>query len=60
MKKISLVLVLILLIFKTSFANTYDSDPEIFIKELVNDAISKLSDKNLTEEEKNIFIENGG
>ena len=58
MKKISLVLVLILLIFKTSFANTYGSDPEIFIKELVNDAISKLSDKNLTEEEKNIFIEN--
>jgi len=58
MKKISLILVLILLIFKTSLANTYSSDPEIFIKELVSDAINKLSDKNLSKEEKRIFIEN--
>ena len=58
MKKISLILVLILLIFKTSLANTYSSDPEIFIKELVSDAINKLSDKNLSKEEKRIFIKN--
>jgi len=58
MKKISLILVLFLLIFKTSFASTYSSDPQIFIKELVNDAINKLSDKNLNEEEKANFIEN--
>ena len=57
MKKISLFLVLILLIFKTSLANTYSSDPKIFIKELVSDAINKLSDKNLTKEEKSIFVE---
>ena len=58
MKKISLILVLILLIFKTSLANTYSSDPEIFIKELVSDAINKLSDKNISEEGKKNFIEN--
>jgi len=58
MKKISLILVLVFLIFKTSLANTYSSDPEIFVKELVNDAINKLSDKNLSKEEKVNFIEN--
>ena len=57
MKKIFSILVLFLLISKTSLASTYSSDPEIFIKELVNDAISKLSDKNLSEEEKVDFIE---
>ncbi len=58
MKKISLILVVFLLIFKTSFASTYSSDPQIFVKELVNDAINKLSDKNLSKEEKANFIEN--
>ena len=58
MKKISSVLILFLLIFKTSFADTYSSDPEIFIKELVNDVINKLSDKSLSKEEKANFIEN--
>ena len=58
MKKISSILVLFILIFKTSFANeTYSSDPKMFVEELVNDAISKLSDKNLREEEKVLFIE---
>ena len=56
MKKISLILVLFFLIFKPSFANTYSSDPEIFIKELVNDAIDKLSDNNISKEEKAEFI----
>ena len=58
MKKISSILILFLLIFKTSIANTYDADPKIFIEELVNDAINKLSDKNLNEEEKENLIEN--
>ena len=58
MKKTSLILVLFLLIFKTSFANTYSSDPQMFVKELVNDAINKLSDKSLSKEEKANFIEN--
>ena len=58
MKKISSILILLILIFKTSVANTYDTDPKIFVKELVNDAINKLSDKNLNEEEKKNLIEN--
>ena len=58
MKKISSVLILFLLIFKTSLASTYSTDPQMFVQELVNDAINKLSDKNLTEEEKENFIEN--
>ena len=57
MKKISSVLFLFFLIFQTSFASTYSSDPKIFVEELINDAISKLSDKNLTKEEKANFIE---
>ena len=57
MKKISSILILFLLIFKTSIANTYDTDPKIFIEELVNDAINKLSDKNFNEQEKENFIE---
>ena len=58
MKKISSVLILLLLIFKTSLASTYSSDPQTFVQELVNDAISKLSDKNLNKEDKANFIKN--
>ena len=58
MKKISSILVVFFLIFQTSLANTYSSDPQMFVEELVNDAINKLSDKNLNEEEKKKFIEN--
>ena len=57
MKKISSILFLFLLIFQTCSASTYNSDPKMFIQELVDDAISKLSDKNLTKEEKENFIE---
>ena len=57
MKKLCLILVSLILIFKVANASTYSSDPKMFIKELVNDAISKLSDKNLNEEEKRDFIE---
>jgi len=58
MKKISSIVILLLLIFNTSLANTYSADPKMFVQELVNDAISKLSDKNLNDEEKKNFIEN--
>ena len=59
MKKISSILVIFVLIFKTSFASeTYSSDPKMFVEELVNDAISKLSDKSLNKEQKAIFIGN--
>ncbi len=57
MKKISSILVLFLLIFQISLANTYNSEPKAFVEELVNDAINKLSDKNLSKEEKKKFIE---
>ena len=57
MKKISSILVLFFLILKTSLGNTYSSDPEIFVKELVGDAINKLSDINISKEEKANFIE---
>ena len=57
MKKLSLILISLFFLSNLTFANTYSSDPKIFVSELVNDAISKLSDKNLTEEEKSTFIE---
>ena len=57
MKKLILVLVSCIFIVKISYANTYSSDPKLFVTELVNDAISKLSDKNLSVEEKSSFIE---
>ena len=38
-------------------AVTYNSEPKIFIQELVNDAVRSLSDNSLTEEEKNKAIE---
>ena len=57
MKKLSLLLISFIFIFKIAYANSYSSDPKMFVSELVNDAISKLSDKNLTEEEKITFIE---
>jgi len=38
-------------------AVTYNSEPKIFIQELVDDAVKSLSDKSLTEEEKNEAIE---
>ena len=58
MKKLILILVSFFFILKTTHAISYSSDPEIFIKELVNDSINKLSDKSISEEEKKNFIEN--
>ena len=57
MKKISLALILFILIFKTAVANTYSSDPKMFVQELVDDAITKILDKNLKEAEKIKFLE---
>ena len=36
---------------------SYSSNPEDFVKELVTESINKLSDKNLTKEEKVEFVE---
>ena len=57
MKKAFSIIVLFLLIYQSSFATTYSSDPQTFVKEMVNDAINTLSNKNLTDEEKASFIE---
>ena len=57
MKKLSLVLISLFFITKVSFASNYSTDPKLFVSELVNDAISKLSDKNLNEQDKASFIE---
>jgi phospholipid transport system substrate-binding protein len=57
MKKILLSLIIFLFITENSFAVTYNSDPKIFITELVNDAIKTLSDKSLTKETKSKTIE---
>ena len=57
MKKLSLILILILFTFKAFAETAYSSDPKMFISELVNDAIKKLSDKKASVEEKEKFIE---
>jgi phospholipid transport system substrate-binding protein len=57
MNKLGIILISCFLIFKSSSAQIYSSDPQIFVTELINDAISKLSDKNIGIEEKKKFIE---
>ena len=56
MKRIVVYLVPLLLFFN-NYLLAYSSNPTDFVNELVNDAINKLADKNLTKEEKEIFIE---
>jgi phospholipid transport system substrate-binding protein len=56
-KKLFLATVCISLIFTNSFSVTYNSDPKIFITELVNDAIKVLGDKSVSKEDKEKTIE---
>ena len=56
MKRFVVNLVLLFLIFKSSLL-AYSSNPKDFIQELVNHSMSKLSDKNLSKDEKKIFFE---
>ena len=56
MKKLKVFLTLVFLIFNSSLL-AYSSDPKEFVQELVTEAIEKLSNKNLTKEEKVEFIE---
>ena len=56
MKKICIYLVTFFFIFQNSLF-AYSSNPKDFINELVNDAINKLSDKNLSKDQKANFIE---
>ena len=52
-----IILIFSLFYFIQSPLLSYNSNPKEFVKELVNDAINQLSDKNLTKEEKGKFIE---
>ena len=56
MRRISVYLFSIIF-FYYSHLLAYSSSPKDFVYELVNDAISKLADKNLSKQEKEIFIE---
>tara|TARA_B100001057_G_C22787560_1_gene926241 strand:+ start:991 stop:1587 length:597 start_codon:yes stop_codon:yes gene_type:complete len=56
MKRISVYLFSLFIFFQSSLF-AYSSNPKEFVDELVSDAISKLSDKNLNKEQKTIFIE---
>ena len=55
MKKLSYILISFFVI-NFALASDYSSNPRLFVSELVNDAISKLSDKDLTKEEKSNYI----
>ncbi len=55
-KKLFFLVSIFLLYFNSVVAVSYNSEPKIFIQELVNDAIKILSDKSLSTEEKNNFI----
>ena len=55
MKKLTIYLISILIFFQTALL-AYSSDPKDFVSELVNQAISKLSDKNIGTDEKRKFI----
>ena len=57
MRKLSLILVIFSLLTNASNASTYSTVPQQFINELAKDLIGKLSDKNLTKEQKESFIE---
>tara|TARA_B100000609_G_scaffold187157_1_gene172389 strand:- start:46 stop:639 length:594 start_codon:yes stop_codon:yes gene_type:complete len=56
MKKFIILLFFISLYFQTHL-KAYSSDPKNFVLELVNDAITTLSDKNLSKNEKASFVE---
>ena len=56
MIRISVYLVSLFLFFQSSLL-AYSSNPKDFVNELVNDAISKLADKNLNKDQKANFIE---
>ena len=52
-----IILIFSLFYFIQSPVFSYNSNPKEFIKELVDDVINQLSDKNLTKEEKSKFVE---
>ena len=57
MKKFLIIVIPIIAIFTTNVAQSYSSDPKLFVSELVNDAVSKLSNNDLNKDQKTKFIE---
>ena len=57
MKRLFFLIVLVFLVPVNLHAVSYNSDPKIFINELVGDAIKILSDKSISQTEKNKAIE---
>ena len=56
MKKIGFYLIILLFFFQNSLLS-YSANPKDFINELVNDAINNLSNKNLDNSQKALFVE---
>ena len=56
MTRLSVCLISFFFLFQSSLI-AYSSNPKDFVNELVNDAISKLADINLNEDQKSTFIE---
>jgi phospholipid transport system substrate-binding protein len=57
MKKLIIFTIPIFLFLSSLNAVTYNSEPKIFITELINDAIKTLGDKSITKEEKSKVVE---
>ena len=57
MKKIFFTIILVLISLSNLKAITYNSDPKIFVQELVQDALKILSDKSISQEDKSLSIE---
>ena len=57
MIRIGVYLISLFLLLNSSLLLAYSSNPKDFVDELVKDAISKLADKNLNKEQKEIYIE---
>ena len=57
MKRIAIILVSLLFFFQSTLL-AYSNNPKDFVNELVNDAISKLADKDLNKDQKSNFIAN--
>jgi|TARA_B110000467_G_C18167532_1_gene393281 phospholipid transport system substrate-binding protein len=57
MKKLIIFIIPAFLFLNSLNAVTYNSEPKIFITELIEDAIKTLSDKSITKEEKSKIIE---
>ena len=57
MKKIFFTVILVLISFSNLKAISYNSDPKIFVNELVQDALKILGDKSLSKDDKSLSIE---